>query len=188
MCSPFLMQSTGDSDDLINSFNKSNMPLDKIDSWADIGEDSVQTRAPKKDETQQKRLSDASEGTNDTASMGSSANDNVVIPPQSAPSVGSLTVNSATGCKRCTPGKKCIRCCLTAGVSNSDTMLKDRRRRPGDPEWLKARRRLSNRRDSPVLLRLLEEIRQAQASERCSKLWRRSALPMEYELPVNITS
>merc|ERR1711964_770907 len=36
------------------------------------------------------------------------------------------------------------------------------RRRLGDPEWLKKRRRLSNRRDSPVLLRLLEEIRQAQ--------------------------
>merc|ERR1711964_236748 len=50
----------------------------------------------------------------------------------------------------CHTNKKCFLCQMKA------------RRRLGDPEWLKARRRLSNRRDSPVLLRLLEEIRQAQ--------------------------
>merc|ERR1711964_181493 len=68
--------------------------------------------------------------------------------PKPAPST---RCPSGTLPKHCNETIKCLLC-----------QIHGKRRRLGDPEWLKARRRLSNRRDSPVLLRLLEDIRRAQ--------------------------
>jgi len=82
-------------------------------------------------------------------------------PSEDSPKPTPSKCPNGTSVKKCTTGKKCLKCRLRAGAANAEKRSTEHRRL-GDPEWLKARRRLSNRRDSPVLLRLLEEIRQAQ--------------------------